>query len=240
MAAFRPFQRLPPELRLKVWEYTWPEPQCVEVGDLSMHPEHVPDESGLGRNGVFYDTLCLPPTCRLPRWLSEDFGTRIVDEDPLEACPDPIALRINQESRIHTLRRHVRLQHPTIPSATFYFNPHSDLLCLTVDVDEAYLADLQKLYGPQLKNIRTIVVDQNGFWEEDNIADDTLRFFDNLKLVYVLLDVWDDGESEIMTKQDCLEMAEQLRSRDAALLKRHKWCVKYVDPDLHVYSEIKK
>ncbi|KAG7114299.1 hypothetical protein HYQ45_016672 [Verticillium longisporum] len=177
MAAFRPFQRLPPELRLKVWEYTWPEPQ-------------------------------------------------IVDEDPLEACPDPIALRINQESRIHTLRRHVRLQHPTIPSATFYFNPHSDLLCLTVDVDEAYLADLQKLYGPQLKNIRTIVVDQNGFWEEDNIADDTLRFFDNLKLVYVLLDVWDDGESEIMTKQDCLEMAEQLRSRDAALLKRHKWCVK--------------
>ncbi|PNH26314.1 hypothetical protein VD0002_g10236 [Verticillium dahliae] len=127
-----------------------------------------------------------------------------------------------------------------IPSATFYFNPHSDLLCLTVDVDESYLSDLQKLYGSQLKNIRTIVVDQNGFWEEDNIADDILRFFDNLELVHVLLDVWDDGERERLTVKDCLVMAEQLRSRDVALLQRHKWCVKYVDPDLRVYSEIKK
>lgn len=141
-----PFRHLPPELRLKIWEDTWPEPRVIEVADLhayshsldkSVHgesesDEDEPDESKPEEITIDYDCLCLRPTSRLSRWLHVDFGDRIVEEPPLEKCLDPISLWVNHESRVHTLRRFIPIQHPRLPFA-FYFNPRQrlqELRCL--------------------------------------------------------------------------------------------------------------
>jgi hypothetical protein len=241
------FNSLPAELRLKIWEETWPEPRAIEVADL--YDPQSPDLDGAesaesdesdesdDSDEIQYNNLCLRATCRLARWVSEDLGGRVVEEDPLEDCRDPVAIQVNRESRYHTLSRYVLICHPKLTPATFYCDPRSDILCLTVDVDKVYLRDLRALYGTQLDMFKTILFNCS-HWDECQLTWDLLDFFGGISEVRVLLDSSDPEDNPPVEEEvDSTNSSPVVYERDTRLPAERKWILQYIDRQQNVYNE---
>ncbi|KAK3368457.1 hypothetical protein B0H63DRAFT_515066 [Podospora didyma] len=150
-------------------EVTWPEPRVIEVAYVK-EPVYNDGLSGLGDEGgeeteepapdddflVSYDgaieCVGLRLTCGAARWLQTDSGSRVIEDQSLEKCLDPIALQVCHEPQAHAIGQFKPMQHPKLDSWAFYFNPRSDILWLNTDVTDNpnTLNELQAYYGKQL------------------------------------------------------------------------------------------
>lgn len=249
---FSLFSRLPPEIRLMIWENTWPGPRAIEVASRPVEDaqgeedEGVPGIEALGddwSDDEETDYIYLRPVCSLSTWLQHDFGARIIEEEPVEECPNPVALRVCHESRTLTLQRYSHIQHPNYASSSFYLDSGSDVLCLVADVDEDNLALLQRRYGDQLANISTILVEEMGWWENLEKGWKSLSYFQGLNVVQVLLDHDPDDDASdsgrTMTIEEYAAVAKELRERDVWVLGSTSWMVRYMDRKCNVYASLR-
>jgi hypothetical protein len=179
------FKSLPLEVRLMIWEYTWPTAQVVEAASR----EKFDDDD-------YYDFTIFRPLCSLDTLLQSNFSSRPVETpSPLEKCLFPIALQICQESRLHTLETYVLIQHPDLPECSFYFNPRQDLLWLSGDIasDTERLEELQSSYQTSIDRFKILLVEDVEWegWESDpsSLALSTLPA---LRIVVLVEDDHDD------------------------------------------------
>lgn len=112
------FPALPAEIRLIIWEYTWPEARVIEA---AIHADFTGDE--------VTELTYLRPASSLATFLRTDVWDRDLDiETPLEACPSPLALEVCRESREHALKHYKFVKHSILPKGSFYFNPLRDVI----------------------------------------------------------------------------------------------------------------
>lgn len=228
--SFPQFSRLPPELRLKIWEDSWPEAQVIEAtcGDgfeLSELDETSPEVTSLR------------PMCCLTTWVkyvNQGSYREFEEEEPLEECTQPVALRVCRESRVHTLRRFVKMQHATITSSIFYINPHADVLWITEDAsdDPRKLLDLKRHYGTQLRQISRLVI-EDGSWDTRDHLHEFYDLLSDLMYLYIILDedslaVNQPTRAPSTAAQRKLAV-KALRARDAERLRGKGWDVRYID-----------
>ncbi|CRG91089.1 Vacuolar protein sorting-associated protein 3 [Talaromyces islandicus] len=184
---------LPPEVRLMIWEYTWPAAQVVEAASRSNSDDD--DE--------YHEYTIFRPVSSLDSLLRTNFSTRPLEvSSPLEKCPYPIALQICHESRLHTLKTYALVQHPDLPECAFYFNPRQDLLWLSGDIssDTERLEELRASYQTFLNQFRILLVEESewGSWDWDPSSSPALSILSALRIV-VLIDDDEDEDDTLIT-----------------------------------------
>lgn len=243
---FTLFPRLPAEIRLRIWEMTWPSPRVVEhacrdnpeqpVSDSGSDSEAEEDLSG-SHDPAEFDYLRL--SGGLSHWLREDFSSRDETVNPLERCADPVALHVCAESRVHTLHRYTRMHHPQIETSAFYIDPRSDFLWLGHDFESEHVDELRRYYGPQVDTIERVIVEELGLWADSDVDDaiDILDLFGGLRFVRVILENYQfSGDDEAPpTAADYLQIANTLLGRDEPMLQGKNWRVEYTDREGNVY-----
>jgi hypothetical protein len=191
--SFPQFSKLSAELRLIVWTNTWPAPRMIEAAiceDKTVHNEY--EDVAILRFAGPLSTLLH----------DKNFGSRVVEQNPLVHCRPPVSLYICQESRIHTLSQYRRIEHTAAKQGSFYFNPYRDVMWLSIDfTDEPnYLRDLKRCYGTQLNAIGNLLVEESD-WTECTPAGYYswyLEPFGGLKSILLLSrdSIWDTDESD--------------------------------------------
>ncbi|ROT35328.1 hypothetical protein SODALDRAFT_328650 [Sodiomyces alkalinus F11] len=115
------------------------------------------------------------------------------------------------------LQRHRLLQHPMLPSAAFYLDPRSDVLCLPNEIEPEHLKEVQKHYGAQLDDIQMILVEELGQWEDTPSLAPLLPIFRGLGTVKVLLESY-EFDSGWPDEDDMEAPATEEEYRNAASL----------------------
>jgi hypothetical protein len=172
-----------------VWEMTWPEARVIEPAyidpriedELSSEPDDAPaeytddestddestddestdEESSSEPDDSYAVYISLRPTCLLSTWRQTPLCDRVREDEVLGRSPDPIALHVCRESRTHTLRHYICLQHYSLDNCAFYVHPGRDALWLTAHVTKSpdHLSRLQYQYGRQLGKIQRMLVE---------------------------------------------------------------------------------
>ena len=97
---FHRFPSLPVEIRLMVWEYTWPMPRVIEAVSFEVFDDDDYEEFTI-----------LRPAGSVSKFSNHRFEWRILESKPLESCPHPVALGVCHESREHTLKHFLAMEH---------------------------------------------------------------------------------------------------------------------------------
>ncbi|KAH6889958.1 hypothetical protein B0T10DRAFT_43778 [Thelonectria olida] len=217
------FADLPLEIRLKIWEETWPKPRVIEV-DAFWDRDPEPSESEID------DIATLRFNGSISAWLQSDLGSREPSSlnpeiDSFERRPAPVALSICQESRKHTLKKFTKMLHVHEPWS-FYFNPTSDILWLSSDsVDDEEDGELLwKSYGQELSKIKTAIFPIEE-WREGKMPD-VLRYFGGIRVIQILLEACHSDQDAAQ-----LEDELQLQLRDDG---RWRTIFQIVDRTYHV------
>lgn len=172
--SFTVFPYLPPEIRLMIWECTWPAPRVIEAASHETYEdadETDDEDSEETDEDAGYDefTILRPGGSYSSFFTYNAFnGWRILDSPPLEQCPHPVALQVCHESRHHTLKEYTAMQHTKSTLGSFYFSPNRDFLWFCIDfTDEPKrVDDLKAFYGNQLQNFKRVLV-MDIVWTED-------------------------------------------------------------------------
>jgi 2EXR family len=216
-----------------IWEHTWPEPQVIEA---ATYEDFLDSEC--------IDVIFLRLAGPLPAFLQEDFGIRLLEDAPLEACPTPMALWVCHESRQHTLSQYRSMEHAEAAVGSFYFNPSRDILWFSIDfIDEDNnLRDLERYYEGQLDSFKTVLVEEEEWsnstpveYIETYLA--PLRGIETIQLVYG--DCEDDTDDILDIEDEELHSrADEYRAQYAEFLG-HQECatksIRYMDRSGRIY-----
>ncbi|KAH6881079.1 hypothetical protein B0T10DRAFT_382177, partial [Thelonectria olida] len=185
------FADLPLEIRLKIWEDTWPKPRVIEAESFWDQDSESSESSASSETNDF---ARLRFNRSISAWLQSDLGSREPrslnpEIDSFERRPAPIALSICQESREHTLKKFTKMLHVHEPWS-FYFNPTSDILLLSSESnDEETVGEtLWQSYGRQLSELKTSIFTIEE-WREDRMPD-VLRYFGGISVIQILLEAY--------------------------------------------------
>jgi hypothetical protein len=222
---FTLFPQLPRELRLMIWEHTWPVPRLMELAVCPPGPDLEAEDWEIEDEDVERRYTILRPACSLSKALREDLVSRSVDEEPLEDCPEPVALHVCRESRTHTLTQYTLVCHAYTPAGSFHFSSNRDLLYLSFHYtdDPVYSEALQDNYNNQLDKIEAVLV-EDFVWQEvthTNCTAILLATFKGLKTIHIMFtenDYFDTSDEEDNSDDDTLngenvqKAASQLRA----------------------------
>ncbi|KAL5327990.1 hypothetical protein ACEPPN_005696 [Leptodophora sp. 'Broadleaf-Isolate-01'] len=208
---FHLFPKLPLELRLLIWEHTWPEPRLIEAALCE------------GETTIQYtDVAILRFVGTLSTVLNTNVGRRVVEQRPVESCPPPVSLFVCHESRKHTLKQYRSMEHTNSKAGSFYFNPrhdvlwfsfgavqhdygYQDLMCLCNErfgsdftVKPLYRRNLLRFCNEQLSDIERVLV-KEAEWEEITPARYNSKYLSSLsglKIITVLFSLFEDGDDK--------------------------------------------
>lgn len=231
---FPQFSRRPPELRLKIWEETWPGTRIMEITYADC-----PQQTDLSDAEGYPESVILRPMCSISRWkqYAKSGAYRNFEaEEPLEACPNPTALYVCHESRIHTLRQYIEIQHGGIITDVFYMNPKLDILWLSEDTsdDMEKLNSLKYCYGNQIELVSQVLVGE-AEWDTREYLLDFFGMLKGLHRVYVAIDKsllygTGDGQRKITTAMRNATSA-YIRRRDSHRSADKRWKIVYKQLD---------
>lgn len=184
-------------------------------------------------------------TSSLSSWMQANFGSRVVEENALEKCPQPIALQICRESRAFTLIHFKLMMDRRSNSSPFYFSPRRDMLWLSTDILDEGVEVVRKVgscHGEQVHNIQTCLV-QLLNWQELEGPPFCFQFLDRfrgIRLVQVLLESQEFDGFEGYKVMDCVKQAQQAKTADEEALKNKgfPWTIEYVDRKGNVYARL--
>jgi len=157
---FTLFPKLPPEIRLMIWEHTWPAPRLIEPAFYFPTSRAGSDDTDNSGEEEVYTIL--HHVGSLSAALKGDQGC--FEEGPFKKCPEPVTLHVSQESRSHTRTNYVYISHAYTPAGSFYFSPSRDVLYLprneNTDVhdEDCHPDPLQDSYTHQLDNFETVLI----------------------------------------------------------------------------------
>jgi hypothetical protein len=122
----------------------------------------------------------------------------------------PIALQVCQESRRHTLQNYYLLRHITSRAYSFYFNPSRDVVYLYPSLQS--IPELQRGYGAQLGNIRSIMVEVHDwcFKTPAIYIREFIAPLGGIREIFIVLDRIDFRGKKI-NEIDLIKRAQQLR-----------------------------
>lgn len=201
LTTFHLFPKLPMELRLMIWEFTWPPSRVIEA----TYYEDLDDEE-------FREITILRLGGSLSGFLKRDFGSRILQDKPLEDCDQyPIALEVCNESRRHTLKKYTALQHEEYRAGSFWFSPYYDFLWFSHDFTDEIcnIGDIEDYYGDQLNLIENVLVEDTE-WSYTTPADYTENYlcrFDNIKNLFVLCGTFDNNDRLVLPQTNLLRLS---------------------------------
>lgn len=228
-----PFSRLPPEIRLAVWEHTWPD---ARVAEIALREDTSDPELTL--------THCMRMTGRLSTFLRQEFRDRIREDPPLEPCPDPVALRVCRESRAHALERYVPMRHSKLGCGSFYFHPGRDVFWLSVDYYDPSdtIADLRAFYSGDWDKIGSVVAGELE-WKQFSAMDyceQVLAHVPGLRTFTVITDSEGFGEFDGI---DCEGMDYARFAKDQMEMDRDEvgdipWRIRYMDREENILCEL--
>lgn len=223
-----PFMRLPPELRLAIWEHTWPEARVAEIAlrkDLS--------------DPRWTITHYMRVTGRLSTFLRSEFRDRTREDPPLEPSPDPVALHVCRESRAHTLRTYIPMRHWKLPRGSFYFHPGRDVFWLPVeyvqrlDLIHDTLTELSGYYSEDWHEILLVVVGEL-YWRQfppSDYCDQVLENIHSLRTATIITD--SEGFGEFVggdcEGMDFVRRAKDQMARDRKAVGDCLWASQYID-----------
>ncbi|KAL1865322.1 hypothetical protein Daus18300_007212 [Diaporthe australafricana] len=127
--------RLPLELRLRIWEETWPAARLIEV---SLPPGSSSSSSSTAARRI-------KPSRQVGGSKVRAWDSRAgqLEDVACAAYSHPVALQVCREARDHTLTAYRRLQHATAGAGcVFYFDPGRDVLWLHRDLSQFDTASL--------------------------------------------------------------------------------------------------
>jgi hypothetical protein len=234
---FAQFCSLPSEIRLMIWEETWPEARVIEAAYAEAPG---PDESNTEADDELDEYVILRPTCHLSTWVQTTFSHRILEDGPLEECPDPIALQVCHESRIHTLRKYTCMQHSKLSTRAFYLYPGRDIIWLNTDVtdDPIYVGELRHHYSSQLGRIERVLVEDYEWNSTVQNALNNLGIFEGFCTIEVVLDdedVPEDADLDVVRAKFSQDLIK-FRDRDMRALWGLGLTIQYVDRMFTTYS----
>lgn len=131
---------LPLELRLRIWEETWPAARLIEVS--------LPPGGSSGSSNNSNTASAAPRRIKPSRQVGAekvtawDSRAKRLEDVSCRAYAHPVALQVCRESRDHTAATYRRLQHATVPDCAFYFDPARDVLWLHRDLSQFDTASL--------------------------------------------------------------------------------------------------
>lgn len=211
-SVFHQFPSLPVEIRLMVWEYTWPMPRVIEAVSFEVFDDDDYEEFTI-----------LRPVGSISKFLNHRFEWRILESKPLESCPHPVALGVCHESRQHTLKHFLAMEHSKSDAGSFFFRPLHDLLWFSLDFtdEKERLQDLVHFYGDQLLCFQVVLV-----CEDDWITDTPYGYMSNylspmgpLEEIHIVYDELDgDGELVEPKAEDLSVHAQELKDEYADLI----------------------
>jgi hypothetical protein len=169
LESFSYFPELLLELRLLIWELTWPPPRLIEATMIPKGAHEI-----ILDGGHVETTSFLFLTSPLPTLFS-----RISEWHPKEYCSPPVALQICQESRTHTLTCFQYMKHAQERLGDFWCDPKCDVLWLGWgsyrggwEIQTMNLRDLVDAYGEQL---RALVISESEVWTSSKFHEQYAR-----------------------------------------------------------------
>ncbi|KUI58992.1 hypothetical protein VP1G_06238 [Cytospora mali] len=160
--SFSKFPLLPPEIRLLIWEMTWPDTRVMEAGYIYEADE----EGDILPDGV----VGLRLACPWSQWRrSGEHVERDIEDDPMDiddqtdatAMENPVALYVCHESRTHTRKTYIDFQHAESHCESFYFHPRRDILWLCLDLGdhpEVIDTELRQGYGALIDKVENVLL----------------------------------------------------------------------------------
>lgn len=228
------FPALPAEIRLIIWEYTWPEARVIEA---AIHVDFSGDEAT--------EWTYLRPAGSLAAFLRTDVFWRDLDTElPLETC-SPLTLGICRESREHTLRHYKFMKHSIFPQHSFYLNSLRDVLWLSLDIASEWedLEDLRVFYDVSLNSFKTLLI-QDPEWNNKGLPDEYTRWSFSIlpgleTILLVEFDYDEDDKLQPCTVEEYQRRAKFYKGGYAQFLASGEYCaashVLYVDSNGIVY-----
>ncbi|ROW07480.1 hypothetical protein VPNG_07111 [Cytospora leucostoma] len=212
--------RLPIELRLRVWEETWPATRLIEV-TLPPGPGVAPQRTKPSRQ---------VGDERITAW--DSVSTRLEDVS-CRPYSMPVALQVCRESRDHTLKTYRRLQHSHVPDCCFYFDPRRDILWLHRDLSQFDMSSLGLVQRVLFKDVERY---------EDSGADKKQRRRELLEMIesmgcvrdVMVLVHWtsiadlDDRTEGIETLYDWMQYYMYMLDENWEMLDGHEWTLQFL------------
>jgi 2EXR family len=197
-----------------IWEFTWPPPRIIEA----TYYEDLDAEE-------FRELTVLRLGGSLSTFLNAELGSRILQDKPLEDCQSPVALRVCNESRRHTLKKYIALRHAEYNAGSFFFSPDYDILWLSQDcTDESQnIEEIKDYYGDQLSLIKNVLVEEIE-WSDITAADyieKHLYPLDRIQNLFILFGSIDEtGRLELQDTKELLSLVEYYRNEYARFADR--------------------
>lgn len=226
-----------------IWEYTWPAPRLIEPAffDNPQVPEELDEEP---EEPIEIVNLRLAGS--LSTMLKEDLGSRILEDSPVEHCPDPVALQVCHQSRMHTLSRYRVIASLASP---FYYHPQRDVIFFSVDFADDYdihMPYLERYHETQLNTVETVLV-MDAEWPDAPMEEeprhrgmdytlDCISHLGGLKTIQILWEKRSESEHvELMGFDDEEEeenpqsLAERLRLSFPDIIRHERCTAKWIE-----------
>ncbi|KAF3761642.1 hypothetical protein M406DRAFT_74593 [Cryphonectria parasitica EP155] len=218
--------RLPPELRLRIWEATWPATRLIEVhlppGGGGKMPRRITPSRQVGDE-------------KITVWNST---LRRLEDVVCRPYTHPVALDVCREARNHTLQAYARLQHRQEPHCVFYFHPAHDVLWLHRDLSQFDTAALGRVQRVLFKDVERA---------DDSDADKKQRRRELLEMVesmgsvreVMVLAHWTsiadiDGATSIENLYDWMQYFMSILDENWEIMDGHSWVLQF----LSTWSEL--
>lgn len=210
---------LPPELRLRIWESTWPAARLVEVRlppGGGNAPRRIKPSRQVGAEKVTV-------------WNSQ---SQRLEDVVCRPYAHPVALRVCREARTHTLKTYRRLQHLHVTDCGFYLDPRRDVLWLHRDLSQYDLASLGQVRRVLFKDVERF---------DDSDADKKQRRRELLEMVesmgnvreVMVLAHWTsiadlDGAKSNETLYDWMQYFVSILDENWEIMDGHSWVLQFL------------
>lgn len=194
-------------------------------------------ESDGADSDTFFDLYYMRQLCRLSTFLRQDTSVLFEDDAASIDSSTSSAMSTGVEPTERLLHPYILLQHPGVENSSFYFNPASDILWLSHEIELDSVKELRRFYGGQLNSIESVIVEENGLWDDPDTARGILDVLGGIRIVYVWLESYRfDNGVPLTTESGYLDRARELEARDRAALQGRTLMVEYIDHDGNIYG----
>ncbi|RKK79589.1 hypothetical protein BFJ71_g16173 [Fusarium oxysporum] len=179
------FDDLPPEVRLQIWEATWPRPRLIGAETVELDNQSTDDIEDFARLQILGS---------MESWLKAGETRQMLKHDRY-----PVALSVCAESRRHTMKHFTLIHHHEHIEWSFYLNPALDILWASDDLwnlEEEDITNLSRAYGRQLTCIKKLILDAESW--RDVATLEILRYLGGIEVIQLRLD--DDASPTVVTE----------------------------------------